>query len=615
MAEYHILTERLKTDRISSSILKKLISRGEYLKAYDLCDEYTRNIEKADPEIVKQHALCMSKLGMIEKAIEMLQDLKEEGDTQDTELPALLGSLYKRKWLELNESNPKNAKKALVSSFENYMKARELGGDFWCNVNAAALALVLGKRDLSIELADEVITQCWDEYNKHGTTSEFWIPASMGEAYLIKGDYQSAARWYKGARSHVGSRIGQIKTTRTNAKMLLDLLETDADIGNEILECIRKPRIAIFAGHRIDKPGRAGPRFPEHISKRMKDRLKNKLIEMKLDIGIASAADGADILFHECMQDMGKRTHIILPSPIEHFRTKIFESKSENWIERFDRIIRQADRIEISSTSRFDSDAVGVYQLSSDYMLEYSLDLTEAFDGELIPVVIWDQRSSKPAGGTGYIVSSLRKLGYEPIEIPITNLVKIGRYYDNSTVNEFPYSKLGIYEPILRPIIVVRTYGAGNMEENKASTMNSLMESVSSIGELESLRILSAGSLTDNTYLIMNSISDARILIRSILDCNPPLPEHSLVLHAGLVTMLSSSLSGRRDYYCREIEEALEIASSLKTPTRIVTMQFKSIASRKECSDKRFRYTGRFRSKNGNLLKIFQLTNNSLYNT
>ena len=609
MDEYHISAEEPNTYCISSSKLKKLISRGEYLRAYDLGDEYLSNTEKPDQKIVKQHALCMSKLGMIDQSISLLEGIDSLEVDIDSELLALLGSFYKRKWLELTESDPAYAESALVSSFNNYMKSRELGGDFWCTVNAASLALILGKRELSIELADEVITQCWDEYNKHGTASEFWVPASMGEAYLIKKDYKSAARWYKGARSHLGSSIGQIKTTRTNAKMLLELLETDADIVEEILECIRKPRIAIFAGHRIDRPRRTHPRFPEHISNKMKKRLKKKLIELKLDIGIASAADGADILFNECLQETGKRTHVILPSPIEHFRTKIFESEKENWVERFDRIIQHSDRVEISSASRFSSNADNAYQFSSDYMLEYAREITEAFDGELIPVVIWDKRPAKQPGGTGYIVSRLRKLGYEPVEIAIPNLVKIGIDRSSSSHDdEYPYSKLGIYEPVVRPIVVVSTHEAESAEEEKASSMNSIMEIISSICLEKSLRILSAGSLTESTFLIMNSLDDARDLICSIINYSPPLPQHSLVLHAGLVTMLSSSLSGRRDYYSKEIDEALEIAASLKTPSRIATMQFKSISSRKECLSTVFRYSGQFKSKNGNLLRIFQLT-------
>ncbi|MCK5115698.1 MAG: hypothetical protein KAR44_03800 [Candidatus Aegiribacteria sp.] len=607
MTEYPIPVKDPDGYCLSVSALKKLVSLGEYLRAFDLGDEYLKNNEIPNPEIVKQHTLCMSKLGMIDRAINLLESMDSPDLNEDNELKALLGSFYKRKWLELKISDPENALAALVASFKSYMKSREQGGDFWCIVNAASLALVLGKKELSIELADEVITQCWDLYNKHGTTSEFWVLASMGEAYLIKGDYKSAVRWFKGTRSHVGASIGQVKTTRTNAKMLLDLLETDDESAKEILECIRKPRIAIFAGHRIDRLGRTNPRFPEHITDRVKTRLKKKLIEMKLDIGIASAADGADILFHECLQEMGKRTHVILPSPIEHFRTKILKSNNENWIERFDIVIQQANEIEVSSTSRFASDAIGVHQLSSDYMLEYSLDLTEAFDGELVPVVVWDKHSPKSAGGTGYIVSSLRKLGYEPFEIPLKDLVKTSRNSDISTIKEFPYAKLGIYESILRPIIVIRTHDAADMEEDKASNANSILRTISNLCETESLRILNSGSLTENTYLIMNSINDARILIRSICDCSPQIPEHSLVLHAGLTTMLNSSLTGRRDYYSREIDEALELAASLRIPTRIVTMQFKSIASRNECPDKVFIYSGRFRSKNGNLLKIFQL--------
>jgi len=253
MIKYSSSSNGLKADYPSGSDLEKLISHGEYLKAYDLGDEYLKGAEKPDRDIIKQHALCMSKLGMIDRSISLMENLNSPEAGNDNEISAFLGSFYKKKWLKLLESDPQKAGAALVSSFNNYMKSRESGEDFWCTINAAALALVLGKTELSQQLADEVIEVCWEQYNKYGTTSEFWIPASMAEAYLIKRDYHSAVRWYKAARSHIGNSIGQIKTTRTNARMLPDLHETDDDTAHEILQCIRKPRIAVFAGHRIDQ--------------------------------------------------------------------------------------------------------------------------------------------------------------------------------------------------------------------------------------------------------------------------------------------------------------------------------------------------------------------------
>ncbi|MBD3278463.1 MAG: hypothetical protein GF388_09200, partial [Candidatus Aegiribacteria sp.] len=199
---------------LSAGTLKELISRGEYLRAFDLGDDYIRETDSTDREILKQHALCMSKLSMTDRAITLLETSIQNEDKADSESRALLGSFYKRKWLEEQRIDAGESKSALKKSFDYYMECRGMGGGYWCTINAAALALFLQKRELSEELADEVISDCWEAYNRHGTNAEYWIPASMGEAYLIKGDYGSAARWYKSSRSHLRSRIGQIRTTR-----------------------------------------------------------------------------------------------------------------------------------------------------------------------------------------------------------------------------------------------------------------------------------------------------------------------------------------------------------------------------------------------------------------
>jgi tetratricopeptide (TPR) repeat protein len=596
-----------KRNPLSASILKDLISRGEYIRAFDLGNEYIESTAEPDPDIIKQHALCISKLGMLREAIEMLRRIDDERISRDPELLALLGSFNKRIWLDLVETEPENSKQALEEAFSNYMKGHDTGGNFWCTINAASLALVLGKNELSIELADKVITECWDEYNRHGTTSEFWIPASMAEAYLIKEDYDSAARWYKSARSHVGSSIGQIKTTRTNASMLLKLHETADETVQEILQSIRKLRIVVFAGHRIDRPGRSTPRFPEKIANKVKARLKKKLIEMKLDIGIASAADGADILFHECMQELGKLTHVILPSPIEHFRAKLLKDSGEDWTTRFDKVMEKSNRIEISSASRFKFNADASFQLSSDYIVEYSLDISDAFDAELLPVVIWDKHSFQQPGGTGYIVNRFRKLGYDPTAIPIDDLVKNRTKITRKTElpDDPPYSRLGIYGAIVRPIVVLYPATPDKIIETNASALNRLVQDTSNAFKKKSNCILASGLISGCLYLILDSVDSTRSLLDSVIGSNASDSGIYAVLHAGLITKLESSVAGIRCYHSNEITETIEISKSLTTQSIVASMQFKAIVKDSDFHRESFRYCSLFRSSSGNLLKIF----------
>lgn len=591
--------------------LKDLLSRGEYLRAFELGDTHMKKVDNPDPEVIKLHALCMSRLGMTDRAASLLESPETGLPEDDSEVFALLGSFYKRKWLELKDSDPSAAEHLLSSSFHNYMKSRELGCDYWCVINAATLALFLGRPELGLELADEVIGECWEKYNRHGTSSEYWIPVSMGEAYLIKREYNTAARWYRSARSHLCGKIGHIKSARLNAKMLIQLLETPEDEAENILEAIRKPRIVVFAGHRIDRPGRPSPRFPESISSRVKSRVKKKLIELKPDIGIASAADGADLIFHECLGEMGRISHVVLPAPIDHFASRLDLSEGNRWVDRFWKVIENAQQIEVSSSSRFYCEADGSYQLAADYLIEYALDAGRDFDGEVLPLVVWDEQPASYPGGTGYIVTKFRQLGFEPCRISMTSPAARSASSGDSSGREplFPYESRGIYEPAARPIAVLRPTDETGSEELLASGLRNIAAHITGICEDGSIRILSAGTVSGSIYLLMNSTAGAWKLFRELNVSGGSLPGFSIVLHSGMSIMMDSSLTGRRDYYCREIAEALEIANTLRLPERLVTMQFR--ATSMDIMDRQpetvLVYHGLIGTSTGSTLKMYRI--------
>lgn len=593
------------------SNIRELISRGEYLRAYELGERSPGGPGQHDPERTGLHALCMSRLGMTDGAIELLENTDGIHPEEDPQLSALLGSFYKRRWLEMRSSDPDEAMKALTASFENYMRSRSLGCDYWCTVNAASLATFLDRRDLSLELAEEVISQCWEEYNRHGTTSEYWIPASMGEAYLIRGDYGTSARWYGSAASHLCGRLGQIKSARTNAMMLIESLDIAEDEASRILDSIRIPRIVVFAGHRIDRPGHSAARFPDSIASRVKKRLRKSLLGLRPDIGVASAADGGDLIFHECLIEMGRSTHVILPSPVRHFRSSLEEISTGGWLPRFDRVLENAHRIEISSTSRFEHDSSEACRMAADYMLEYAAELAESFGGDLTGVVIWDERSNEQPGGTGYVVAAMRRMGLEPVKVSVNDLTgkPSSSVKRRDSVDVFPYRENSIYEPVARPLAVVRPSEAYSSEEKLASDLSRLSTYISGLCAEHSVRILSASSISDRVCLVPESVEDACRLCAGLADIPEGLPAVSLLLHAGLVMMLDSTMTGRRDYYCREMNEAIEASGSLRMPGQLVTMQFRAMLERSTRREKKldYRYYGLVRRSDGGSLKLFRI--------
>lgn len=596
------------SNKPNTSYLRKLIDRGEYLKAFDMSTLLLSEYGEDRPAIIKLHAQCLSKLGMHEDAIARLEDAKKLKFRSDSETHALLGSFYKRRWVNLRGNDLKGAFGALQNSFSEYMRARELGGDYWCAINAATLAKILGEDDLAGKFADEVSEECWEEYNSHGTTSSFWILASLGEAYLIKEDYDSAATWYRAARSHIGGNFGWLRSTRDNARLLLEVLNTGSDNSDKVISAIPRLRIAVFAGHRLDRPGRSYPRFPGEISSKVKKKLKRKLAHMILDLGIASAADGSDILFHECLQDMMKGTIVILPSPVDHFRRKISESAKDEWTTRFDQVVDNADHIEISSASRFESDPESIHTLCTDFMIGTAINLARSFDAELVPVVIWDGIRKSSGGGTAYAVSRLRKLGYSPEEISLSSFLK-PEYSGKVSVeeDEYSYQQLGIFEPRTRPIAVI-TAGISDMsEEINASRLSILAGAIMEICKTNSIKIISSGFLPGKLYLIFESIENLRKFIKTCQDELQRDSYHSMVLHMGIVIRTESSLTGSRDHYCRELDEVIALAASLRFPSDVCTMQIKVLIEPELEKNIHFGYRGRFKTMDGHSLQVFSL--------
>lgn len=596
--------------RTDASYIRKLIDKGEYLKAFDMGNRLLTETGNDRMEVTKLHALCLSRLGMNLEATSILEDVQRQMINDDPEIHALLGSFYKKRWLKLRESDQKAADAALRSSFSNYMRSRELGGDYWCAINAATLARILDDKELSTRLAEEVVDECWTEYNRRGTSSLFWVPASLGEAYLVQEEYGSAISWYKAARSHVSGNLGWIRSTRNNASLILDVLQPPVEMVDRIMDAIPRLRVALFAGHRLDRPGRKHPRFPEDISERIKLKLRKLLAPMRLDIGIASAADGSDLLFHECLQGMGKRTYVVLPSPVEHFRTRISEAAGEDWLSRFDSVIERADRIETSSASSFESDAEDIYTLCADFMIGTALDICHSFDAELVPLVLWDGKTEGRSGGTAYTVSRLTELGYVPEQVPIldhqqasANDSRNGRDDTGSM-----YHAMGIYEPRIRPIVVLTTGMSGHSEEMNASHLGRLADSVMEISEKAEVDVLHSGFLPGELYLVFDSLDG---LMRFLTSCRTDLDRswyQALVIHAGLVIRTESSLTGVRDHYCREIEEAMALAMSLRIPAEVCTMQIKALLTTRIDPDLSFSYRGRFETRDGNSLQVYSMS-------
>ena len=117
--------------------------------------------------------------------------------------------------------------------------------------------------------------------------------------------------------------------TRWQARLILEKLGEDTAWIDRLLHV---PSVAAFAAATLDTEAA--------------DAIAGRLEELGVGFGYAAAARGPEICFLEAMLERGGEIHVVLPCPVEEFR----EAKvGHTWTERFDRILKRADSVEIAS--------------------------------------------------------------------------------------------------------------------------------------------------------------------------------------------------------------------------------------------------------------------------
>lgn len=583
--------------------VRLLLDRGEYLRAFDLCRRIEADRGHALLEKAKLLARCSSLLGMNDEAVQMLEWASGGVPIADPEYHALLGGFYKRKWLAACGGRAAGAADLLRMSLRSYQESAGCGGGYWSSVNAATLARIDGQTALADRLAGEVIDMCWSEYEQNGTASVFWVPASLGEAFLVRKDYDSAMAWFRTARSHLGGNFGWVASTRSNARLLLEAMGSEGTIVTEVLCSIPSLRVSVFAGHRLDRARSDMPRFPRDATGALKQKLRKAITDLGIDIGIASGADGSDILFHECMMELGRSSTVVLPYPAELFRSRINENAGPVWAERFDAVMDGADRVEIASISRLSSESSALYRFCSDFMLGLSMDVVRQYDAELSPIVVWDGRDAPLGGGTSYLVSRLRELGVKPLRIPPPAGAKrvVASHEEEET------SGGGFESPFVSLTGVVTVYEGCISDEEGARVLSDISTALDEIGRYESLRIDQSCLMPGMICFTASPPQDMGRFLATCCERMSGLQMESMVVHAGLA--LRTSRSGRSaGCYCRELEEAAAAAGSGTIPKGFFcSLQVKSFLSIRGCEELRLEYRGVFATDQGRGLRLFQI--------
>lgn len=187
--------------------------------------------------------------------------------------------------------------------------------------------------------------------------------------------------------------------------------------------------VFLFTGHQIDSPKRKSPRFPAVKEPVARERIKDELVRVLSGLedapkrGIAGAASGGDILFHEICAELNIPSDIYLAVPENIYINESVAPANADWVERFQTLlvskkdrekeVRQlADNMELPKWLQ--KPDYGIWQRNNLWMLHNAL----ALGGEHTTLIaLWDQESGDGPGGTKDMVEQAEKLGARTIII------------------------------------------------------------------------------------------------------------------------------------------------------------------------------------------------------
>jgi len=390
-------SDHLADPEASAAVAQRAMSLGEPLLAYDVC-RFALGLHPQHLRLKQLEALALARSGAAEQARHLLERQYHEG-SRDEETLGILARIYKDRALEA--SNADDSRDYLRRSLELYREAYRIAGGYWSGVNAATVALAIGDTKTAVTFANEVRAHCLSEITR--SPQDVWMLATLGEAALIIGNVEEARSWYERARE-AGAAFGDCASMRRNARLVLNASGKDPAILDKL---VPTPVIAIFAGHMLDTDDRSSPRFPEAMSGRAADAIRAHLERTNVQIGYAAAASGADILFHECMLELGRETHVVLPEPPETFAQSSVRNGQSDWVDRYHRVLDRAATVSVHSTSG--SGDIG-YTYANWMALGLARLRARQVEGDIRAFALWDGKAGLP-GGTASAVRDWQTFG------------------------------------------------------------------------------------------------------------------------------------------------------------------------------------------------------------
>jgi len=239
----------------------------------------------------------------------------------------------------------------------------------------------------------------------------------------VAGKPEEAMKAYASLNSFPESTTGDLADARYNAQFIANAMGRPKGFFKPAFPPLE---IIVFSGHMPDLPG-SPPRFPSDLSD-LRSRLRAELAKVEARVALLSAAAGADLLFTEAFLERPKaELHLVLPWIEEEFlRTSVqpFDRKDSRpgpaWSQLFETALKRASTIRELSQRTEPGDEMG-WQYAMEITIGMALQAARVARLDLKPMVLWDGKPGRGAGGTAAFVEFWdNSLGQTPVVVRLS---------------------------------------------------------------------------------------------------------------------------------------------------------------------------------------------------
>ncbi len=582
---------------------EKVLQLGEPFLAYDVASEGLQ-ASPGDIALRRLAALALARSGAAEQANSILSALYGEGH-RDEETVGLLARTHKD--LAAEAGNATQRKRHLRQAHDLYLEAYRRTGGYWTGINAATLGCLLHERRRAADIAAQVEKHCRRllDGNKADPAERYWICSTLGEAALVQQNWDDAEQWYAQAVEAGRGDWGSMQSTRHNARLLIESFGEDAARFEQIFPF---PTVVVFSGHLLDQPQRRKARFPAVLAPAIKDEIRNRVRKLNAEFGYASAACGADILFHEVMLEGGGESHVVLPYSRGLFlRKSVNVSNERKWVRRYQDVLARA--VEVEELSSDDSqDEAAALDFANRMLHGLARLRAEQLETRLIGLAVWDGKPGDGPGGTADNVARWRRLGLHVDIIDPRTLaqrprpvdIRGGRYFGSR--KKSASNARGEFAAEIRALLFADFEGFSKL--NDAEVPRFVRHCLGLVGRLAAEsrhRPLMKNTWGDGLYLVFRCMRDAgnfAIELRDRIRRMPwsqkglPLMKVRIGLHAGPVFWCTDPVTRRPTYTGAHVSRAARIEPITPTGQVYASQSFAALASGEGVREFRCNYVG-----------------------